>query len=97
MEEKNNSSEKKEETINVYSMIFPVVLPNGSRGITFGVFENTTYLKAAFSQVCDVMIPGDDIIKVGMIQMTKKRYEEVIGLLAQEQGWRPHEVLKGGD
>lgn len=86
MEEKNNSSEKKEEMIYVYSMIFPVVLPNGSRGITFAIFENTTNLKAAFSQVCNVMMPSDDVVKVGLVQMTREEYEDIMKLLAEEPG-----------
>jgi hypothetical protein len=70
--------------VRVYSLSWVRDFPNGNRGLSFAVFENKSDLKREVLAACDELVPGEDVVKIGLSLVPKEQYEGFIEILRQE-------------
>jgi len=72
-----------EEEAKVYSLSYVKITPDGNRVLSFSIFVNKIDLKREILSACDDLVPGEDVIRVGLTSMTKPQFKEITDIINQ--------------
>ena len=75
-----------EKVIKVYSILFMMRASKEDTGhLSFVVSKELEEIKKCFDFASTVMVPGDDVIKITLGEMTEKEFEDCRFILSEEQ------------
>lgn len=84
--EEENKKEDIEKMIKVYSISFMIRdLKKNIHNWSFVLSKDLIEIKQCFDYASAIMVPGDDIIKITLNEMSEKKFADIRALLAEEQ------------